>query len=196
MTQRFFRHKTSANVSACMCGRKMQSVSMQDLEQLSYWQGKRFKSGHWYNLYNPVISVELTELADRVVRNNDAVQEIQLDLTVHQHRVPENNENLLMSLSDGLLRAVQHWVTSRRLSMKTRCYLTLHAVEPIALPFTRCLGVLTNIPVFAFFPWTVSLSRTMLAMFDALSFKWLLAKLLSPINEMKLVITVIHEEHA
>ena len=172
----------------------MQSVSMQDLEQLSYWQEKRFNSGHGYNLYNPVLSVELTELVDRVVRNNDAVQEIQLDLTVHQHRVPEKNENLLMSMSDGLLRAVQHWVTSRRLSMKTRCYLTLHAVEPIALPITKCLGVLTNIPVFAFFPWTVSLSRTVLAMFDWLSYNWLLAKLISPRNNVKLVITVMHEK--
>ena len=54
---------------------KMQTVSMQDLEQLSYWQEKRFMSGHWYNVYNPVISVELTELAVRVVRNNDAVEE-------------------------------------------------------------------------------------------------------------------------
>ena len=178
-----------------MCGRqgKMQAVSMHDLEQLSYWQEKRFKR---YNLYNPVLSVELTEFADRVVRNNDAVQEIQLDLTVHQHKVQENNENLLMSMSDGLLRAVQHWVTSRRLSMKTRCYLTLHAVESIALPLTKCLGVLTNIPVFTFFPWTVSLSRTMLAMFDALSFNWLLAKLQAPANNMKLVITVIHDEPA
>ena len=173
---------------------KMQTMSMQDLEQLSYWQEKRFKSGHWYNLYNPVISVELTEFADRVVRNNDAVQEFQLDLTVHQHRVPAWNESLLMSMSDGLLRAVQHWVKSRRLSMKTRCYLTLHTVEPIALPITKCLGVLTNIPVFAFFPWTVSLSRTMLAMFDALSYNWLLAKLQAPANNMKLVITVIHEK--
>ena len=172
----------------------MQSVSMQDLEQLSYWQEKRFNSGHGYNLYNPVLSVELTELVDRVVRNNDAVQEIQLDLTVHQHRVPDKNENLLMSMSDGLLRAVQHWVTSRRLSMKTRCYLTLHAVEPIALPITKCLGVLTNIPVFAFFPWTVSLSRTVLAMFDWLSYNWLLAKLISPRNNVKLVITVMHEK--
>ena len=173
----------------------MQTMSMQDLEQLSYWQEKRFKSGHWYNLYNPVISVELTEFADRVVRNNVAVQEeFQLELTVHQHRKPEKNENLFMSMSDGLLRAVQHWVTSRRFSMKTRCYLTLQAVEPIALPLTKCLGVLTNIPVFAFFPWTVPLSHTMLAMFDWLSYNWLLAKLLSPTNNMKLIITVIHEE--
>ena len=172
----------------------MQSVSMQDLEQIAFWQEKRFKSGHGYNLYNPVLSVELTELTDRVVRNNDAMQEIQLDLTVHQHRIPEINENLLMSMSDGLLRAVQRWVTSRRLSMKTRCYLMLHVVEPLPLPLTKCLGVLTNIPVFAFFPWTVSLSRTMLAMFDALSFNWLLAKLQAPANNMKLVITVIHDE--
>ena len=62
-----------------------------------------------------MLSVELTEFADRVVRNNVAVQEeFQLELTMHQHRVPEINENLLMSMSDGLLRAVQHWVTSRR----------------------------------------------------------------------------------
>ena len=169
----------------------MQSVSMQDLEQIAYWQEKRFKSKYGYNLYNPVLS----ELADRVVRNNVAVQdEFQLELTVHQHRIPEKNENLLMSMSDGLLRAVQHWVTSRRFSMKTRCYLTLQAVEPIALPLTKCLGVLTNIPVFAFFPWTVPLSHTMLAMFDWLSYNWLLAKLLSPTNNMKLIITVIHEE--
>ena len=174
----------------------MQSVSMQDLEQIAYWQEKRFKSKYGYNLYNPVLSVELTEFADRVVRNNIAVQEeFQLELTVHQHRIPEKNENLLMSMSDGLLRAVQHWVTSRRFFMKTRCYLTLQAVEPIALPLTKCLGVLTNIPVFAFFPWTVPLSHTMLAMFDWLSYNWLLAKLLSPTNNMKLIITVIHEEH-
>ena len=170
----------------------MQAISMHDLEQLSYWQEKRFKSGHWYNLYNPVISVELTELADRVVGNNDAQQEIQLELIVYQHRIPEKNENLLMSLSDGLLRSVQHWVTSRKLSMKTRCYLTLHGVEPLALPMTRCLGVVTNIPVFAFFPWTVSLSGTILAMLDALSFNWLQAKLQKPTMEMKLVITVMH----
>ena len=101
-----------------------------------------------------------------------------------------------MSMSDGLLRAVQRWMTSQRYSMKTRCYLTLQAVEPIALPFTRCVGVLTNIPVFAFFPWTTSLSRTMLAMLDWLSFNWLLAKLHAPFNNMKLVITVLHEDLA
>ena len=165
---------------------------MRDLQQLAYWQEKRFKSDHWYNLSNPVISVDLTELADRVIGNNDRQQEIQLELTVHQHRIPEKDENLLMSMSDALLRAVQHWMTSRKLSMKSRCYLTLHEVEPLTLPMTRCLAVLTNIPVFAFFPWTVSLSRTMLALFDALSFNWLLAKLQKPAMEMKLVITVFN----
>lgn len=137
----------------CVCSRqsKMQSVSMQDLEQLSYWQEKRLMSSHWYNIYNPVISVELTKLADHVVGNNDAVQEIQLVLTAHQHRIPAGNENLLMSMSDALLRAVQRWITSQRYSIKTRCYINLQTVEPLALPLTRCLGVLTNIPIFAFF---------------------------------------------
>ena len=152
-------------VCVCVCARqsKMQSVSMQDLEQLSYWQEKRLMSSHWYNIYNPVISVELTKLADHVVGNNDAVQETQLVLTAHQHRIPAWNGNLLMSMSDALLRAVQRWITSQRYSMKTRCCITLQIVEPLALPLTRCLGVLTNIPIFASFPWTISLSRTILA---------------------------------
>ena len=121
---------------------------MQDLEQFSYWREKRLRSAHRYNLYNPVISVELTELYDRVVGNNDAVEEIQLDVAVQQHRVPASDESLLMSLSDALLRALQRWITSHGYSMKTRCFLSLLAVESIALPLTRCLGVLTNILVF------------------------------------------------
>ena len=64
-----------------------------------------------------------------------------------------------MSMSDALLRTFQQWITSHGYSMKTPCFLSLRAVESIALPLTRCLGVLTNIPEFAFFPWTVSLSR-------------------------------------
>ena len=67
----------------------MQSVSMQDLEQIAYWQEKRFKSKYGYNLYNPVLSVELTEFADRVVRNNVAVQE---GISVGTHSAP-NTEN-------------------------------------------------------------------------------------------------------
>ena len=32
---------------------------MQDLEQVSYWQEKRLMGSHWYNIYNPAISVKL-----------------------------------------------------------------------------------------------------------------------------------------
>lgn len=74
-----------------------------------------------------------------------------------------------MSMSDALLPSLQRWITSHSYSIKTRCFLSLQAVEPMPLPLTRCLGVLTNIPIFAFFPWTVSLSRTFLAMLDWLS---------------------------
>ena len=172
----------------------MQTISMHDLEQFSYWQEKRLASAHWYNIYNPVISVDLTELYDHLVGNNDAVEEIQLDLTVHQQRVLAWNERLLMSMSDALLRSLQRWITSHGLSMKTRCYVSLQAVEPIALPLTRCLGVLTNIPIFAFLPWTVSSSRTFLAMLDWLSYNWLMAQLQTPCMEFKLVITLIHKE--
>ena len=156
----YFNHK--AHLSCVVKTVQMQSVSMQDLEQFSYWQEKRLMSSHWYNIYNPVILVELTKTADRVVGNNDAVEEIQLDLTVPQHRVPAWNESLLMSMSGALLRALQRWITSHSYSMKIRCFISLQAVEPIPLPLTRCLGVLTNIPIFAFFPWTVSLTKTIL----------------------------------
>ena len=188
----YFNHK--ASLSGVFKTVKMQSVSMQDLKQFSYWQEKRLVSSHWYNIYNPVISVELTELYDRVVENNDAVEEIQLDLTIHQHRIPAWNESLVMSMGDALLRSLQRWITSHSYSMKTRCFISLPAVESIALPLTRCLGVLTNIPIFAFFPWTVSLSRTFLAMLDCLSYNWLLAQLQSSGTEFKLVITFIREE--
>ena len=164
----------------------MQTISMHDLEQFSYWQEKRLASAHWYNIYNPVISVDLTELYDRVVGNNDAVEEI--------HRVPAWNKSLLMSMSDAFLRSLQRWISSHGLSMKTRCYVSLQAVEPIALPLTRCLGVLTNILIFAFFPWTVSLSRTFLAMLDWLNYNWLMAQLQTPCIEFKLVITLIYKE--
>ena len=60
---------------------------MQDLEQFSYWQEKRLSSSHCYDIYNPVIYVDLTELAERVVGNNDFVEEIQLDLNIQQLRV-------------------------------------------------------------------------------------------------------------
>ena len=124
---------------------------MHDLEQFSYWQEKRLTSSQWYNIYNPVISVELTELADRVVGNDDAVEELQLDLTAQQHRVPAWNESLLMSMSDALLRSLQRWITDHWYPMRTLCYISLQAVERLPLPITRCLGVLTNIPVFTFF---------------------------------------------
>ena len=154
-------------------------------------------SSHWYNIYNPVISVELTEIADRVVGNNNAVEEIQLDLTVQQHRDPAWNESLLMSMSDALLRSLQQWITSHGYSMRTHCFVSLQAVEPIPLPLTRCLGVLTiiNIPIFAFFPWTVSLTKTVSAMLDWLSYNWLLAQLLKPCMEFKLVITLTHKDN-
>ena len=94
----------------------MQTVSMQDLGQFSYWQDKRLTSSHCYDLYNPVISVELTELADRVVANNDSVVEIQLDLCIQQLRVPALHESLLMSMSDALLQALQRWITRHEIT--------------------------------------------------------------------------------
>ena len=100
---------------------------MQDLEQFSYWQDKRLSSYHCYDIYNPVISVDLTELADRVVGNNDSVEEIQLDLRIQQLRAAAWHESLLMSMSDALLRALQRWITNHGYPMRSRCYISLQA---------------------------------------------------------------------
>ena len=159
---------------------------MQDLEQFPYWQEKCLISSHSYNIYNPVISVELTEIADRVIGNNDVVEEIQLNLNIQQHRVPAWNESVLMSMSDAFIRSLQRWITSHGYSMRTHCFVSLQAVEPLPLPLTRCLGVLTNIPIFAFFPWAMSLTKTVLAMFDWLSYNWMMTQLLKPCMEFQL----------
>jgi len=167
--------------------------SRNDLEQLAFWQETRKQSLHWYNVREPVISVELKEGERRWIVNNE---EVQMDLSVYQHRVPGWNENLLMSLSDALLRGIQRWLTRKNLPMTTRCVLSLQEEESNPLPLTRCLGIITNTPVFAFFSWTVSLSRTMLAKLDSLSYNWLLAKFLSPRNSVNLVITVLHRDES
>ena len=104
-------------------------------------------SYHCFDVYNLVISVDLTELADSVVGNNDSVEEIQLDLRIQQLRVPAWNESLLMSMSDALLRSLQRWITDHGYSMRSRCYVSLQAAELLPLPLTRCLGLLTNVPV-------------------------------------------------
>ena len=72
--------------------------------------------------------------------------EIQLDLCIQQLCVPALHESLLMSMSDALLQALQRWITRHGYPMKSQCYISLQAVEPLPLLLTRCLGVLTNIP--------------------------------------------------
>ena len=125
-----------------------------------------------------------------MVADNDSVVEIQLDLCIQQLRVPAWYESLLKSISDALLRALQRWITRHGYPMKSQCYVSLQAVE------TRCIGVLTNIPMFAFFPWTCNLARTMLALFDWLSYSWLMTQLQVPCMEFKLVIILIHENNS
>ena len=80
--------------------------------------------------------------------------------------------------------------------MKSLFDVSLQAVEPLPLPLTRCLGVLRNIPIFAFFPWTCSLAQTLLDMLDWLSYRWLMPQLQTPCMEFKLVITLTHKNNS
>ena len=41
--------------------------SLQDSKQLMYWQEKRTQSPYWYNISDPIILVELTEIAARLI---------------------------------------------------------------------------------------------------------------------------------
>ena len=128
----------------------MNQVTMHDLEQFSYWMEKRIASSHWYNPYNPLIKIDSVERENRYAGGNDAVEEIQLDVEIQLLCYPESDESLLMSMSDALLRELERWITEQGLPMKTLTLVSLSSVEPLPLPLTRSLGILTNIPVFAY----------------------------------------------
>lgn len=163
--------------------------SLQDTKQLTYWQEKRFESPYWYNVSDPIILVELSEIDARLITGTRQ-HEFQLQKDIYQQRQPNKHENVLMALSDALLRAIQRWIRNRQVAFHSKCCVSLHAVEPLALPMLKCQAVLLNIPVFAFYPWSTRISRNILAMMDALSFYLLLAKCQTPTLGMKLIVTV------
>ena len=173
---------------------KMQQLTMHDLKEFSNWMEKRRTAPHWYNPYNPLIKIDLVEREDRYVSCNDRVGEIQLDVKVQQLRNPEPHESLLMGMSDILLHELQRLIVEPGFPMKAFTCLSLKSVEPLPLPLTRTLGILINIPIFAYFPWTVPLTRTLLGMFDWMSEKWMMEQSLNHFVEFKLVFTLIHNE--
>lgn len=144
--------------------------SQQVSQQLAYWQEKRFQSPHCYNASDPVILVDLAEIDARLIAKQ---HEFQLQMNIYQQRKPDKHENVLMALSDAILRAIQDWISYRQVSQASKCCLTLHAVEPLPLPLMKCLAVLLNIPVYAFYPRSVQVTRQIMAMMDALSFNLL-----------------------
>ena len=146
---------------------------MQVSKELIYWQEKRLRSPHWYNAYDPVMLVDLTEIEARLIAKQ---HEFQLQMNVYQQRKPNKHENLLMSLSNAILQAIQQWISYRQVSQASTCHLTLHAVEPLPLPLMKCLAVLLNIPVYAFHSSLVQVTRQIQAMMDTLSFYLLVAK--------------------
>ena len=109
-------------------------------------------------------------------------------MNIYQQRRPEKHENLLMTLSDALLQALQQWFSSRRVSQASKCHLTLHTVELLAAP--KCLIALLGIPVYAFYRSSIQDTRQIQAMMDTLSFHLLIARLQNLKKRLKLVITV------
>ena len=161
--------------------------SQQVSKELIYWQEKRLQSPYWYSAYDPVILVDLIEIEARLIAKQ---HEFQLQMNIYQQRKPNKHENLLMSLSDAILRGIQQWMTNRQVSLDSRCCLTLHAVESLPLPLMKCLAVFLNIPIYAFYQTSIQDTRQIQAMTDALSFFLLLARIQNPKLEMKLVVTV------
>ena len=92
------------------------------------------------------------------------MEEIKLDVKVQQLRNPEPHKSLLMAMSDTLLLELQRLIAEPGFPMKSLTCLSLHGVEPLPLPLKCNLAYYTNIPVFTYFPWTVRLTRTLLAM--------------------------------
>ena len=154
----------------------MQTVSMQDLGQFSYWQDKRLTSSHCYDLYNPVISVELTELADRVVANNDSVVEIQLDLCIQQlcpclpWKFVDVYEWCFITSTSTL--DYTSWVP-----YEIRVLYFIASSRTVTAAFNKMSWGVDKYSHFAFFPWTCNLARTMLAVFDWLSYTCLMTQL-------------------
>ena len=158
-----------------------------DTKELSYWQKKRAESPYWYNVNDPVISVELEEIA------TPWLGETQMKMDIVSLGETENHDIILMTLSDALLREIQAWITRRKVPLHLKCSVLLLA-EPRKKPQeTKCVTMLVNIPVFWFFPWSIRLTRKMLARMDTMSFYLFQARCQAPkmqIPKMKLIIRV------
>ena len=189
LTRQFSEIKEGQFTKIFIQRKETEMFSQRDTEQIVYWEEKRSKSPYWYNINDPIILVDLSEIAARGIPETRQ-REFQLQIDVYQQRVPGKQENLLMGLSDALLRAIQQWLANRKVPLNSKCCVALHAVEPLTLPMIGCLAVLFHIPVFWFYPWSAQISKNMLAMMDGLSFNLLLAKLQKPKVGMKLVITI------
>ena len=134
----YFNHKECRSLVV----EKMQQLTMRDLEIFSNWKEKRPTRPHWYNLYNPLIKIDLVERADRFVTCNDKVEEIELEVNVKQLRNPEPHKSLLMAMSDTLLHELQRLIAEPGFPMKSLTCLSLQGVEPLPLPLTCNLGIL------------------------------------------------------
>ena len=165
--------------------------SRQVLQQLTYWEEKRSQSPHYtaiyYNISNPIILVELSEIEARLIAKQ---HEFQLQMNIYQQRKPDKQENVLMTLSDALLQAIQQWMTNRQVLLTSKCNLSLHAAEPLPLPLRKCLIVLLSIPVYTFYRSSIQATRKIMARLDAMSFYLLLARLQNPKMELKLIVTI------
>ena len=161
--------------------------TVRDTKQLLCWQKKRAESPYWYNVNDPVISVELEEIA------TPWFTETQMKMSIVSCGETENPEIILMTLSDALLQEIQAWFTRRKVPLHLKCSVLLLAESRKKPQETKCVAMLINIPVFWFFPWSISLTRKMLARMDAMSYYLFQARCQAPkmqIPKMKLIISV------
>ena len=127
------------------------------------------------------------ETAERYVACNDRVEEIQFNVEAQQLGTPEAHESLLMGMSDILLHKLQRLIAERGFPMKSLTCLSLQSVEPFPLPFRyinqySCLCPLSMDGV---------TDKTLLAMLDWISQKWMMAQIVNPFIEFRLVLTLI-----
>lgn len=45
-----------------------------------------------------------------ILHLDEEIEEIQFNINVHQHRKPKWNENLPISMSEGLLLSIHRWI--------------------------------------------------------------------------------------
>lgn len=170
----------------------MQQVTMHDLEISSNWMENRQTGSHWYNPYNPLIKIDLVETSDKYTADNERVGEIQFNVKVQQLRLPQAHEFLLMGMSDTLLRKLQRLITwfsyeITDMAVSSKC-------ETVTITIDKLFGQINQYSCLCLLSMDSVTDKNFIGYVRLVRSKWMMAQLVNPFMEFRLVLTLIHNE--